>query len=70
MEEVALPRATAEYWRLARVRVWGDGVRVLFTRKLTASVHMSSLMMTTMMRRKWEETSEQGFALARCLCNI
>lgn len=27
MEDVALPRATAEYWRLARVRVCGEGVR-------------------------------------------
>lgn len=52
MEEVALPGAAAEYWRLARVRVWGEGVEVLFTRKLTASLHVSSLTMTTMMRRK------------------
>jgi len=26
MEEVTLTRATAEYWRLGRVRVWGEGV--------------------------------------------
>jgi hypothetical protein len=25
MEDVALPRATAEYWRLVRVRVGGEG---------------------------------------------